>query len=152
MITKALPVDAQVLTQIALKSKAFWGYSEEQIESWREELTITSELFKDWRGSKFVIEDEIAGFYLLNRVNSRTCFLEFLFVHPKHIGKNIGKQLIEHAIHSCRNNSCEILNVLSDPFAESFYMKYGFKTISRKESSIRGRFLPEMELEFTENM
>ncbi|WP_347173657.1 GNAT family N-acetyltransferase [Polaribacter uvawellassae] len=152
MIVNAVPSDAKTLTQIALESKAYWGYSSEQIESWKSDLTILPETFKDWRGCKFMMDTEIAGFYILNRVNSRTCFLEFLFVKPKFIGKNIGGQLVEHAITNCRTNSCEVLNVLSDPNAASFYEKYGFKTISLKESSVPGRFLPEMEIEFPENM
>jgi len=152
MIIPATPSDAHVLTEIALESKAHWGYTAEQMENWREDLTILPKTFESWRGSKYIIDEEIVGFYLLNRVNARTCYLEFLFVKPKFIGKNIGKQLIEHAIISCRTNSCEVLNVLSDPNAESFYTKHGFKTMYQKESSIPGRFLPEMEIEFPENM
>lgn len=34
MIVKATVADAKVLTKIALQSKAFWGYSDELIESW----------------------------------------------------------------------------------------------------------------------
>ena len=41
MIIPTNEIDAIQLTQIALKSKAFWGYSEVQIESWREELTVS---------------------------------------------------------------------------------------------------------------
>jgi GNAT superfamily N-acetyltransferase len=151
MIVKAIPSDAETLTQIALESKAYWGYSFEQLESWKSDLTILPEIFNDWSGFKFKIDKEIIGFYLLNRIDSRTCVLEFLFVTPTFIGKNIGRQLIEHAIKSCRTTSCEVLNVLSDPNAVAFYTKYGFKTISLKESSVPGRFLPEMELEFPEN-
>ena len=152
MIVSAKSTDAQVLTQIALESKAHWGYTAEQLKSWTEDLTVLPETFDSWRGSKFMIANEIAGFYLLNRVNARTCYLEFLFVRPKFIGKNIGKQLIVHAITSCRTNNCEVLNVLSDPNAESFYLKHGFKTMYQTESSIPGRFLPEMEIQFLENM
>jgi N-acetylglutamate synthase-like GNAT family acetyltransferase len=151
MFVKADSNDADALTQIALKSKAFWGYSKEQLESWREDLTILPETFNDWSGFKYLYEDEIAGFYLLNRINSRTCVLEFLFVLPKFMGKDMGRQLLEHALENCSTNSCEVLNVLSDPHAELFYSKYGFKTISIKESSVPGRFLPEMEIEFPEN-
>jgi len=151
MIIPTHPSDANTLTEIALESKAHWGYTAEQLEIWRDDLTILPETFDSWRGSKFMIDVEIAGFYLLNRVNARTCYLEFLFVRPEFIGKHIGKQLIEHAIVSCRTNSCQVLNVLSDPNAESFYLKHGFKTIYQTESSIAGRFLPEMEIEFPEN-
>ena len=151
MIIPAKASDATMLTEIALESKAHWGYTIAQLDSWREDLTILPETFDSWRGSKFMSDTEIAGFYLLNRVNARTCSLEFLFVKPKFIGKNIGKQLLEHAIACCRANGCGVLNVLSDPNAEYFYAKHGFKTLSQKESSIPGRFLPEMEFQFTEN-
>ena len=35
MIVKATVEDAQRLTEIALESKAHWGYTDAQIESWR---------------------------------------------------------------------------------------------------------------------
>ena len=150
MIVSAKPSDANVLTEIALESKAYWGYTAKEIENWREDLTILPETFESWRGSKFILDEEIAGFYLLNRVNARACSIEFLFVRPKFIGRSIGKQLIEHAILNCRANCCEVLSVLSDPNAESFYAKHGFKTMCQTESTIPGRFLPEMELVFPE--
>jgi len=151
MIIPAKSSDASVLTKIALESKSYWGYTVDQIESWREDLTIRPNIFDSWSGAKFMIGKEIAGFYLLNRANANTCYVEFLFVRPKFIGKNIGKQLIVHVIESCSAMSCEVLHVLSDPHAESFYAKHGFKTICHSESSIPGRFLPEMEFRFTEN-
>ena len=41
-IEKANNADHQLLTEITKKSKAYWGYSEEQIEIWSKFLTITS--------------------------------------------------------------------------------------------------------------
>lgn len=152
MIVIADKNDANQLTQIALKSKAFWGYSDAQIESWREDLTITPKMFEDWNIYKYSIDNEIAGFYILNRANIRTSFLEFLFVAPKFIKKGIGTKLLNHAKEYCVDGSSAILNVLSDPNAESFYAKHGFKVIAKRESSVKGRFLPEMEFEIIENM
>jgi len=80
MIVKAVASDAEILTQIAIESKAYWGYTSELIESWKSDLTILPETFNDWGGCKFMIDTEIVGFYLLNRLNSRTCVFEFLFV------------------------------------------------------------------------
>ena len=137
MIFPANPSDATMLTKIALESKAHWGYTAAQLDSWREDLTILPETFDSWRGSKFMSENEIAGFYLLNRVNARTCHLEFLFVRPKFIGKNIGKQLIVHAIASCSANSCEVLNVLSDPMLNPFMQNMDLRRYLKK----RVRFL-----------
>ena len=152
MIVKATFSDAEKLTEIALKSKAYWGYSKAEIESWREDLTVTSKMFEDFSIYNFLVNNKIVGFYILNRVNIRTSFLEFLFVHPNYIQQGIGRKLLAHAIAFCIGGSSAILNVLSDPNAEAFYVKHGFKVIGRRESSIPGRLLPEMELEFPENM
>ena len=152
MIFKGASYDAKKLTEIALKSKAFWGYSDEQLESWREDLTITPKMFEECNVYKYIVKDEIAGFYILNRANIRTSILEFLFVDPKFIKKGIGSKLLNHAKEYCLDGSSAIINVLSDPNAESFYAMHGFKVISKTESSIKGRFLPEMEFEIIENM
>ncbi|MCL7754493.1 GNAT family N-acetyltransferase [Polaribacter sp. Z022] len=152
MIVKAHISDAKKLTEIALKSKAFWGYSNTQIESWRDDLTITQKMFDEWTIYKYLINKDIVGFYILNRVNIRTSILEFLFISPKFIKQGLGKKLLLHAIEKCKKESCVIINVLSDPNAEAFYAKHGFKIIAQIESSVPGRFLPEMEFEIEENI
>ncbi|MFK8058566.1 MAG: GNAT family N-acetyltransferase, partial [Polaribacter sp.] len=68
------------------------------------------------------------------------------------IKQGIGTKLLNHAKNYCIGGSSAILNVLSDPNAETFYTKHGFKVIAQRESSIKGRFLPEMEFEIVENM
>jgi len=65
MIVAAQPLDAKKLTEIALQSKAYWNYSAEQIESWKEELTITPKMFQDWAIYKYLVDTEIVGFYIL---------------------------------------------------------------------------------------
>ena len=151
MIVRATLEDAIVLTNIALESKGYWGYTTKQIESWREDLTVTPIMFEEYNICKYVVNNEIAGFYILERANIRTSILQFLFISPSYIKKGIGHLLIQHAIEYCKEGSSAILNVLSDPNAESFYAKYGFEVIALRESSIPGRSLPEMELLFPEN-
>ena len=152
MIVTARSSDLDELTVIALKSKALWGYSDHQIESWREELTVTPKILDECTVYTYIQHQQIIGFYVLNRVNIRTSYLDFLFVLPEYIGKGIGSELLTHAIDFTSKGGCAILNVLSDPNTEVFYANYGFQTIHRKESSIPNRCLPEMELEFPENM
>jgi len=149
MIVKALVEDLQRLTAIAIESKAHWNYTPQQIESWREDLTVSLERFQKWEVYKFVIEDEIAGFYCLNlNVDQDTSCLEFLFVVPKFIGKAIGSQLLHHAFQESIQQEKFTMQVLSDPNAASFYTKFGFEEKSLQESSIPGRFLPLMERVF----
>ena len=152
MILPADFKDAKTISEVALKSKAYWGYTNEQLESWIDELTITSEYISKNSSYVYKLNENIVGFYIIEMLNMTTISLEFLFVLPEFIGKGIGHQLISHAIEKARNLKGFVLNTLSDPNAESFYAKYGFKTISHHESSIPDRFLPEMELEFPENM
>ena len=35
--------EAEALTAIALKTKAYWGYPADTLESWRQELTVSTE-------------------------------------------------------------------------------------------------------------
>ena len=146
MIVRATVDDLSRLTEIAIESKAHWNYTSEQINSWREDLTVSEDRFEVWEVYKFLVDDDIAGFYCLNlHKGEDTSCLEFLFVLPKFIGKAIGSQLLEHAFRLSIDHSKFYMNVLSDPNAASFYAKYGFVEISREESSIPGRFLPVME-------
>jgi len=151
MIVRATLEDAEVLTEIAVKSKAYWGYENDQVESWREDLTVTPKMFDESNIYKYIVDNQIGGFYILERANIRTSFLNFLFISPDYIKQGIGHQLLQHAIAYCKDGGSAILNVLSDPNAASFYAKYGFEVIAQRQSSIPGRFLPEMELEFPEN-
>ncbi|WGH74078.1 GNAT family N-acetyltransferase [Tenacibaculum tangerinum] len=152
MIAKAQLQDAEKLTEIALKAKAYWGYTKEQMEVWRDDLTVTTKMFDECNIYKFQIQNTIVGFYVLYRANIRTSFLDFLFVSPDFIKQGIGSKLLNHAKDYCLSGSCAVLNVLADPNAESFYLKHGFKVIAKRKSGIEGRFLPEMELYFPENM
>lgn len=149
MIVSAILADADILTEIALKSKAHWEYSDEQIESWREDLTVFPEMFQKYKICKYLVDDQIAGFYILEEVDKKTSNLKFLFISPNFIKKGIGYQLLQHAVASSKEQNHEIMQVLSDPNAESFYAKHGFKVYAQMESSVPGRFLPEMELKLS---
>lgn len=148
MIVKAIREDAQTLTELALKSKAHWGYSEEQIESWKEDLTVTEEMFDKWTVFKYMEDTEIAGFCILNlNEDSPKAILEFLFVLPKYIGKRIGGRLLRHAVYVASSQHRKVMNLEADPYAEPFYTKHGFQIIGKVKSSIPNRFLPVMQKE-----
>ena len=72
MIVRATLEDAEVLTEIAVKSKAYWGYENDQVESWREDLTVTPKMFDESNIYKYIVDNQIGGFYILERANIRT--------------------------------------------------------------------------------
>jgi N-acetylglutamate synthase-like GNAT family acetyltransferase len=146
MIVQAIISDAEELTEIALKSKAYWGYADIQIESWREDLTVSKEMVEEMYVYKFLYaetsEEKIAGFYILNQPKNKTIELEFLFVNPTFIGKGIGKQLLEHSFFKMKELGAKSMILLADPNAVPFYSSQGFYKVDEKESTISGRFLP----------
>lgn len=145
MIVAAETTDANSLTNIALTSKAFWGYSKELIESWREDLTITATMISESYIFKFMINETTAGFYFLNLPEGKSIALEMLFVLPELVRKGIGKQLLHHSFHKAIELKANSMILLADPNAVSFYQSQGFYQIDAKESSIPNRFLPVMQ-------
>ena len=82
MIVFANTSDAKQLTEIALKSKAFWGYSNDLIESWREDLTITNKIIQECIVKKSLVDGIIAGFYILNPPKNESIELETTSFRP----------------------------------------------------------------------
>lgn len=145
MIRKAELSEAKVLSDLALKSKAFWGYSKEDLKSWIDDLTVTHEMILHCQVFSFIVDDKPDGFYILNPPINNNSELEMLFVLPEYIGKGIGGKLLEHAFHQTKKGNVDSVTLLADPNAVPFYESKGFKIIDKKESSIAGRFLPVMQ-------
>lgn len=139
--------EATQLSNLALISKAHWGYSEEFMEQCRDELTIDPADCDS--GLVNVCEDNgtILGFYRLSG-EAPQGVLEDLFVEPTYIGNGVGTELLQHAIKTARNLGMAALEIDSDPNAEGFYLGMGAKRIGTvTSSSIAGRFLPKLLLE-----
>lgn len=102
MIQKATIKDRDLLTNVALTSKSYWGYTDELIESWQSDLTVTSKMIENAFVYKFIQNNKIAGFYILNQPIQNNIELEMLFVLPKFIGKGIGKKLLLHTFEKAR--------------------------------------------------
>jgi len=145
MIFPAVISDTQQLSEIAYQSKAYWKYTESQLESWREDLTVTSYMIKTMFVFKFIESGKPLGFYILNQPKQLNIELEFLFVSPEAIGKGIGKKLLHHSFLKAQEFKCKSITVLSDPNAIDFYNSQGFLQIEKKESSVKGRFLSVMK-------
>ncbi len=144
VIERAAAADHLVLTQISFESKAFWGYSAAQLEIWKDDLIITPEYITQNHLFKMVLNSHIIGFYSFIRISDDHIKLDHLFVHPEHIGKGFGKNLLDHFLKIAEDLKSKSITLEADPHAESFYKKFGFTTFGYKESSVAGRFLPEM--------
>ena len=145
MIRRARPKEALYLTALALRSKAYWGYSAEFIEACREELTYTADQIGGGDLQFYVSESDglLSGFYALGQLSSDAVELAALFVDPPYIGTGIGRALIDHAKRKAAQLGALTLIVQGDPNAARFYRAVGGKLTGQRESaSIPGRYLP----------
>ncbi len=140
-LRKAKPEDAPLLTEIALRSKAYWGYAPELIDLWHPELEVTSEMIENT--ISFVVEEhgEIKGFWCRPAMEELSDGR--LFISPESIGKGYGKILWHAVMTEAKKLNLRYLTWEGDPNALGFYLKMGAKQIGSIESKfLPGRMLP----------
>jgi N-acetylglutamate synthase-like GNAT family acetyltransferase len=133
---RARPEDAAALTELALRSKAHWGYDAEFIEDCRAALTIKPSEIERTPYYSLVEDGQTVGFYGLT-ILTTAIELSFLFIEPAAIGKGHGRRLFDHAVASARELGGSILLIESDPNAEGFYAAMGAERIGELPSPVR---------------
>jgi N-acetylglutamate synthase-like GNAT family acetyltransferase len=145
-IEKAKNIDNIELSELTARSKAQWNYSSEQIEKWKDDLTISAEYIDKYEVYKLKEDDKLIGYYSFQSVDYKKVKLDNIFINPEFIGRGYGKILMNHFFKKVKSKGFENIYLDSDPNAEKFYQNLGFKVIGQLESSIKNRFLPIMEL------
>ncbi|WP_294965106.1 GNAT family N-acetyltransferase [uncultured Flavobacterium sp.] len=145
-VEKAKISDCEILTEITKKSKAYWGYSDEQIQKWDKNLTISKDYISEHNVFKLVDNDLIIGYYSYVFKDEKVIELDNLFVLPDYIGKGFGKYLVVDFLNRIKEIGIEKITLDSEPNAEKFYLKMGFVKVGEFESSIKNRFMPIMEM------
>ena len=149
-IREAFPHEASLLSDLALRSKAHWGYSQDFLDACRSELTVSASRVgtDDYQCFAALEDDLIVGFYTLEIVSAGNYELEALFVEPSHIGSGVGRSLIQHAVRSLSERGAKRLTIQGDPNATAFYVAAGARQVGTRESgSIPGRSLPLFEID-----
>lgn len=145
-IEKANITDNEILTSITKKSKAYWGYSAEQIQEWDKNLTISQDYIKEHNVYKMSVNNLIIGYYSYFFRDEKEIELDNLFILPEYIGKGLGKYLVLDFLNRIKDQKAERIILDSEPNAEDFYAKMGFVKIGEFETSIKNRFMPIMEM------
>ncbi len=151
-IRRARADETEALTELALRSKAHWGYDDAFMAACRDELTVTKRQADD--GEVWVLDDQTGpvGFYRLS-LDAKVGELELLFVRPQAIGGGIGRALWDHMLGEATRRGADRICVDSDPAAEGFYRAMGCRRIGDAPSaSIAGRTLPRLELRSAETI
>ncbi len=143
VIRAARPDEAAMLSGLALRSKAHWGYPAAFMEACIPALTFDEGFIA--RADVFVAEaaGEVAGFGSLEKLDKKRAELVHLFVEPPWIGKGIGRALIGAAIERARDDGVEEIIIQGDPNAAKFYEAAGARLISTRPSEVdASRLLP----------
>jgi len=143
-IVGATKNDARALTELTIRSKAYWNYGAEQIKAWMDELTITEKYIEDNEVYKGIENGLLIGFYAFAPDSRSNLKLNYLFVDPKFIGRGYGKILLIDFLKRIEISGFDRVILDADPHAEEFYAKHGFQVVGQLESSIKNRFLPIM--------
>jgi len=145
--------DAEIITDIAFRSKASWGYNDDFMEAARQELTHTAEDIANPENHYFCAcqGERLVGFAALIPYDKYRLELEAIFIDPANHRQGIGRLLMNRVVDEAQTLGYAAIIIQSDPFAAPFYQRLGAKQIGERESgSIPGRYLPLFELEIGE--
>lgn len=147
-IREARPDEAVMLSELAMRSKAHWGYDAAFLEACHADLTLTPQEIAE---SASLVCERAAGVVGFSRVvlmDERTAELDALFVDPQAIGTGAGKLLWEQSVVAARELGAQDLVLQSDPHAEGFYLSRGARRIGEISSAlVPGRSLPLMHFD-----
>lgn len=147
IVRRAQRAEAAGLSELALRSKAHWGYDADFLEACRDVLTVSPADID--AGAVFVAELDgaPAGFYRLGG-GPPVAELEDLWVDPQTMGRGVGTALLAHAAARAQARGCAAVLVESDPHAEGFYRARGAQRVGERPSSVdESRLLPLLRLD-----
>lgn len=145
-IRNARPDEAQTLTDLAVRSKRAWGYSEAFMTAVMPDMIVHGHYLTEEQG--FVAEEQGVPFgYAIVRVDNEGAYLRDLFIEPARFRNGIGSALFHHACDFARANGARTLTLYGDPNAIGFYERLGMNKIGEEPSITgNGRMLPIMEI------
>lgn len=141
-VRAARPEEAAPLSELAVRSKAHWGYDEEFVAACRQELTIRPDDVLRRRTAVAERDGSVLGFVTVEGEPPHGS-IGLMFVDPPAIGQGVGRLLFEDALRRARAAGFTRLLVDADPNAEGFYRAMGAVRVGTVPSgSIPGRVLP----------
>ena len=149
IIRAAHPDEAERLSALALRSKAYWGYDDAFMAACVEELTLDPAELAAHRTVVAERDGRALGFATLEG-DAPSAVLGMLFVEPDAIGQGVGRRLFDHVSAVAGGLGCTGFRIDADPHAEPFYLAMGATRIGTTPSaSVPGRLLPLLEVALT---
>ncbi|WP_106977211.1 GNAT family N-acetyltransferase [Streptomyces sp. NRRL S-244] len=122
----ARPGEADELTALVLRSKAYWGYDAAFLVSCAPELRIPA---GEVAGRRIVVAEDASGGGVLGLASLEgappVARLGLLFVEPEAIGRGVGRRLYRDALRRAAELGFRRLLIDADPHAAGFYRAMG---------------------------
>ncbi|WP_164963287.1 GNAT family N-acetyltransferase [Rubrivivax sp. JA1026] len=147
-LRRGTPEDIPALNAIALEAKAYWGYSVEQLQAWREDLSVPAESLLARPVCVAEEEGQPIGFAQV-ATDTQPWELWAMWVRPRHMGSGVGKALLAWARGFAAAGGQEELAIDSDPNASGFYEHLGARVVGTVAAPIPGnlkRARPQLRL------
>ncbi len=136
------------LTELAIKSEAYWGYESDMMEKFKEIYKITEEFLSQHTTFVLSDDDRIIGFYAL-LISQPENSLESFYIDSKSIGKGYGKVMCEHMKNYCKSTGIKEISLVTSPQVKKFYEKMGAVYVTEVDSLIKkGRIIPKLKFKF----
>ncbi|HAJ93340.1 MAG TPA: N-acetyltransferase [Synergistaceae bacterium] len=133
-IRPAEPEEAELLSDVAWRSKSYWEYPADMMSCFRDFLTITGDFIE--KNPTYLAENEetgeIIGFYSIELLDDSKWWIRHLWVMPEHIGTGVGGELFLHACEMAETVGAEELKIITDPNVEEFYLHMGAEKVGEQ--------------------
>ncbi len=135
--------DLDQLNDLLRKSKTYWPAYASTIEAFMDRFSITPHYLQKNTIKLLYLDDELAGFFSFFINDESNNELDYFFIHPTFIGRGVGRKLWEICCKFAFDQGHKEFYILSNPFAEGFYLKMGCEKVgTRKAITAPGEILP----------
>ena len=146
VIRPAARSDIEILTDLAMRSKASHGYDAAFMAQCREELAIVEKTLSERDVWVAEAQGKIVGFFALEFPEEGVSEVNPIFVEPDLQKGGVGRALWRKLEERARFAGARAIGLDSDPNAVGFYEKMGCTVIGWSPSnSIPGRMLPRIK-------
>lgn len=136
--------ECATLDDICFRSKAYWGYDADFMESVRDQIRVDHKAVA--AGRVWIVADGTdrpCGVVEVDPLDDTTADLTLLFIDPDHMRKGIGRALYTKALELAASLGARHLVIDSDPQAAAFYASMGATRTGSEPTGYQGRLLPK---------
>lgn len=133
--------DCELLTKTANRSKQDWGYSDEDMKLWEEDLRIDEDYIRKNTVIKVYAAGIYIGFFAVIAVDTEILEIDHLWLLPGEKRKGFGSLIFKTILQYGKTHAFKKAILTAEPNAKGFYEKMGGTVQGTFQSKIKDRHL-----------